>query len=70
MCEDELEDRNDISELLLSGLPAEEREHVVNVIKQGDAEKLRRKRAEKAPAPREVDPEEDDRDSEVADASD
>jgi hypothetical protein len=43
-----VEHRKDLSELLLDGLPPEEREHVINVIKQGDAEKLRRKRAEKA----------------------
>ncbi|HEX4018593.1 MAG TPA: hypothetical protein VHX15_17785 [Frankiaceae bacterium] len=45
--EDFVEHREDLSELLLDGLPAEEREHVINVIRQGDAEKLRRKRAEK-----------------------
>ena len=69
-----MEDRNDISELLLNGLPAEEREHVVNVIKQGDAEKLRRKRQENTPSPRgtayEQDDPDDDRDEELADASD
>jgi hypothetical protein len=70
VCEDELEDRNDIGELLLNGLPADEREHVINVIKQGDAAKLRRKRAEQAPGAREADPDEDDRDPELADASD
>jgi hypothetical protein len=43
-----VEDREDLGELLLRGLPEDEREHVINVIKQGDAEKLRRKRAESA----------------------
>lgn len=42
-----MEHRDDLGELLLDGLPPEEREHVINVIKQGDAEKLRRKRAER-----------------------
>ena len=41
-----MEDRDDLSELLLNGLPPDEREHVINVIRQGDEEKLRRKRGE------------------------
>ncbi|HEX4427841.1 MAG TPA: hypothetical protein VHZ96_01080 [Frankiaceae bacterium] len=53
-----MEHRDDLSELLLDGLPADEREHVINVIKQGDAEKLRRKRAEKPLAMAEGDSEE------------
>ena len=57
-----MEDRNDISELLLNGLPPDEREHVINVIKQGDAEKLRRKRAEQARPPQGTDPELDELD--------
>jgi hypothetical protein len=39
-----LEHRDDLSELLLNGLPHEEREHVIEVIKQGDEAKLRRLR--------------------------
>jgi hypothetical protein len=72
-----LEDRDDLSELLLNGLPPEEREHVLNVIKQGDEEKLRRLRAENTPEPRasedsvDEDRDEDrDEDGEMADASD
>jgi hypothetical protein len=41
-----LEHRDDLSELLLNGLPHEEREHVIEVIKQGDEAKLRRLRDE------------------------
>lgn len=41
-----LEHRDDLSELLLNGLPREEREHVIEVIKQGDEAKLRRLREE------------------------
>ena len=41
-----MEDRDDLSELLLNGLPREEREHVIEVIKQGDEAKLRRLREE------------------------
>ncbi len=40
-----MEHRDDLAEVLLSGLPADERNHVVDVIRQSDAEKLRRKRA-------------------------
>jgi hypothetical protein len=74
VCEDELEDRKDISELLLNGLPPDEREHVINVIKQGDAEKLRRKRQEQTVPALDTDPGQDDgdddREQELADASD
>ncbi len=65
-----MEDRNDLSELLLNGLPPDEREHVINVIKQGDAEKLRSKRAEDAGVPAQDDGREDEDDDEFADASD
>jgi hypothetical protein len=41
-----LEHRDDLSELLLNGLPREEREHVIEVIKHGDEAKLRRLREE------------------------
>ena len=41
-----MEYRNDLASVLLSGLPEDERDHVVRVIHQVDAEKLRRKRAE------------------------
>ena len=51
-----MEDREDLGELLLRGLPEDEREHVINVIKQGDAEKLRRKRAERAAPAEDSDP--------------
>ena len=54
-----MEHRNDLSELLLDGLPPDEREHVINVIRQGDAEKLRRKRAERSIPTQEGDPEAD-----------
>jgi hypothetical protein len=74
-----LEDRDDLSELLLNGLPPEEREHVIDVIKQGDEAKLRRLRAENTPEQREpgsdqsihggLDDEDSD-DPEMADASD
>jgi hypothetical protein len=46
--EDFVEHRDDLSKLLLDGLPSDEREHVIDVIKHGDAERLRRKRAEKS----------------------
>lgn len=68
-----MEDRDDLSELLLNGLPEDEREHVIDVIKQGDAEKLRRKRAEDALPTQDVprdDDAEDPEDAELADASD
>jgi len=45
-----MEYRNDLASVLLSGLPDDERDHVVNVIHQVDAEKLRRKRASDGPA--------------------
>ena len=74
-----MEDRDDLSELLLNGLPPEEREHVIEVIKQGDEAKLRRLRAESTPGQREpegedgldsdLDSEDSDR-QEMADASD
>ena len=41
-----MEHRDDLSELLLNGLPREEREHVIETIKQGDEAKLRRLREE------------------------
>lgn len=41
-----MEYRNDLASVLLSGLPEHERDHVVRVIHEVDAEKLRRKRAE------------------------
>ena len=41
-----MEHRDDLSELLLNGLPRDEREHVIEVIKQGDEAKLRRLREE------------------------
>ena len=62
-----MEHRHDLSKLLLDGLPADEREHVINVIKQGDADRLRRKRAEKIPA-QEGDPDAELADAELADA--
>lgn len=62
-----MEHRDDLSKLLLDGLPAGEREHVINVIKQGDAEKLRRKRAER-PIPAQDGDHESDREAEYADA--
>jgi|BarGraIncu00222A_1022003.scaffolds.fasta_scaffold263635_2 hypothetical protein len=40
-----MEYRNDLARVLLSGLPDSERDHIVDVIHQVDAEKLRRKRA-------------------------
>jgi hypothetical protein len=43
-----MEHRNDLAEILLSGLPDDERNHVVEVINQADAEKLRRKREQGA----------------------
>jgi hypothetical protein len=69
-----VEDRDDLSELLLNGLPDDEREHVINVIKQGDDEKLRRKRAEGVVPSQGAhgDPDEledDAQDEELADAS-
>jgi hypothetical protein len=54
-----MEHRDDLSELLLDGLPPDERDHVINVIKQGDAEKLRRKRAEKPIPAQDCDPDAD-----------
>jgi hypothetical protein len=51
-----VEHRDDLTKLLLDGLAPDEREHVVNVIKQGDAEKLRRKRAERPIAGEDRDP--------------
>ena len=69
-----MEDRDDLSELLLNGLPADERAHVINVIKQGDEEKLRRKRAEGTVPTQDAhgDPDdlEDAEDEELAEASD
>ncbi len=49
-----MEHRDDLSELLLNGLPPEEREHVINVIKRGDHEKLRRLRSDRTPEQREA----------------
>lgn len=46
-----MEYRDDLANILLSGLPDDERHHVVEVIHQTDAEKLRRKRAAGVPAP-------------------
>jgi hypothetical protein len=70
-----LEDRDDLSELLLNGLPPEEREHVIHVIQQGTEAKLRRLRSEGAPDQREPEgsegqDEEDHDGQEMADASD
>jgi hypothetical protein len=45
-----MEYRNDLASVLLSGLPDDERDHVVHVIHQLDVEKLRRKRASGGPA--------------------
>lgn len=58
-----MEHRDDLSKLLLDGLPPGEREHVINVIKRGDAEKLRRKRAEKS-----IPAQDGDHESDYADA--
>jgi hypothetical protein len=43
-----MEYRNDLANVLLNGLPDDEREQVIATIGQVDAEKLRRKRAEGA----------------------
>jgi hypothetical protein len=43
-----MEHRHDLAEILLSGLPEDERTHVVRVINEVDAEKLRHKRAQSA----------------------
>ncbi len=70
-----MEDRDDLIQLLLDGLPADERSHVIDVIKQGDAEKLRQKRAE-APEQRGASSaeysggEDRDEDEQMADAED
>jgi hypothetical protein len=40
-----MEYRNDLADLLLGGLPDDERKKVIATIHQVDAEKLRRKRA-------------------------
>jgi hypothetical protein len=40
-----MEYRNDLADVLLNGLPDDEREQVIATISQVDAEKLRRKRA-------------------------
>lgn len=45
-----MEYRNDLASVLLSGLPEDERDHVVTVIHELDVEKLRRKRAMGGPA--------------------
>jgi hypothetical protein len=39
-----MEYRNDLADVLLRGLPAEERKQVLATISQADADKLRRKR--------------------------
>jgi hypothetical protein len=39
-----VEYRNDLADILLSGLPSDERDHVVGVIHETDAAVLRRKR--------------------------
>jgi hypothetical protein len=39
-----MEYRNDLADILLNGLPDDEREQVIATISQVDAEKLRRKR--------------------------
>jgi hypothetical protein len=43
-----MEYRNDLADVLLNGLPDDEREQVIATISQVDAEKLRRKRAARA----------------------
>jgi hypothetical protein len=40
-----MEYRNDLADVLLNGLPDDERKQVIETISQVDAEKLRRKRA-------------------------
>jgi hypothetical protein len=40
-----MEYRNDLADVLLNGLPDDEREQVIATISQVDAEKLRRKRS-------------------------
>jgi hypothetical protein len=45
-----MEYRNDLADILLNGLPDEERKQVLATISQVDAEKLRRKRASGADA--------------------
>ncbi len=65
-----MEDRDDLSELLLNGLPEDEREHVINVIKQGDAEKLRRKRAESIVPSQDVHRDPDDGDDDLDERDD
>ncbi len=64
-----MEYRNDLADVLLSGLPDDERDHVVHVIHQLDAEKLRRKRAsgDSADAVEAPDPDDSDIDSELDD---
>jgi hypothetical protein len=70
--EDLLEDRDDLSQLLLNGLPPDEREHVINVIRQGDEEKLRHKRGEDAgePVPAQARSEDDEADDDEYATSD
>ena len=46
-----MEYRNDLAETLLSGLPDDERSHVVDIIRQTDAEQLEHKRASDGPPP-------------------
>jgi hypothetical protein len=71
--EDLLEHRDDLSQLLLNGLPPDERKHVIDIIRQGDEEKLRYKRAqgaeESVPAQGESD-EDDLEDENFSDATD
>ncbi len=43
-----MEHRNDLAEILLSGLPEDERSHVLQAINRADAEKLAHKRAQGA----------------------
>jgi hypothetical protein len=41
-----MEHRSDLEDILLNGLPEQERRHVVKVMQQVTAEKLRRKQSE------------------------
>jgi hypothetical protein len=46
-----MEYRNDLAEALLSVLPDDERNHVVDIIRQTDADQLRHKRESDDPPP-------------------
>jgi hypothetical protein len=43
-----MEHRHDLEDILFSGLPPAERQHVATVIRETDAAKLRRKRAQQS----------------------